>query len=96
LARQTAREPDAKEAQRLMSMGEYWVELAEIEDRQFDSRIGDTARQPARRPHRVAAERKTPRISRRSMAQVRCEEYTSNAAREVLLLIPPMVNAHRA
>jgi hypothetical protein len=43
VARQADREPDAKEAQRLMSIAEYWVKLAEIEDWQRDSPVSETA-----------------------------------------------------
>ena len=32
VARQAGEEPDAKEAQRLMSIAEYWAKLADIED----------------------------------------------------------------
>ena len=43
VARQADREPDAKEAQRLMSIAEYWVKLTEIEDWQRDSPVSETA-----------------------------------------------------
>lgn len=36
LARQADKEADAKEANRLMSIAEYWVRLAEIEDWERD------------------------------------------------------------
>jgi len=36
VARQAGEEPDANEAQRLLSIAEYWVRLAEIEDWQRD------------------------------------------------------------
>jgi len=42
LAQQAGREPDTKEAQRLMSIAEYWVKLAEIEDWERDSSRGET------------------------------------------------------
>jgi len=32
VARQADKEPDSDEAQRLMSIADYWVKLAEIED----------------------------------------------------------------
>jgi hypothetical protein len=37
VARQAGKERDANEAQRLMSIAEYWVKLAEIEDWQGDN-----------------------------------------------------------
>jgi hypothetical protein len=43
VARQAGEEPDAKEAQRLMSIAEYWVKLADIEDRQLKRPVGETA-----------------------------------------------------
>ena len=39
IARQAGQERDAKEAQRLMSIAEYWVKLAEIEDWQRNNPI---------------------------------------------------------
>lgn len=36
VARQAGEEPDANEAQRLLSIAEYWVKLAEIEDWERD------------------------------------------------------------
>ena len=35
-------EPDVKEAQRLMSIAEYWAKLADIEDGQRESTVGET------------------------------------------------------
>jgi hypothetical protein len=35
-------EPDVKEAQRLMSIAEYWAKLADIEDGQLESTVGET------------------------------------------------------
>jgi hypothetical protein len=43
LAQQAGREPDTKEAQHLMSIAEYWVKLAEIEDWERDSLRSETA-----------------------------------------------------
>jgi len=43
VAQQASREPDAKEAQRLMSIAEYWIRLAEIEDWERDSPRRETA-----------------------------------------------------
>ncbi|MGC2809397.1 MAG: hypothetical protein WA303_03365 [Bradyrhizobium sp.] len=39
VARQAGKEPDATEAQRLMSIAAYWAKLAEIEDWQRDSAV---------------------------------------------------------
>jgi hypothetical protein len=39
VARQAGKEPDTKEARRLMSIAEYWVKLAEIEDWQRNNPI---------------------------------------------------------
>jgi hypothetical protein len=43
VARQAGEEPDANEAQRLLSIAEYWVRLAEIEDWQRDRPGQDTS-----------------------------------------------------
>jgi hypothetical protein len=43
VAQQAGRESDAKEAQRLMSIAEYWAKLAEIEDWERDSLRSETA-----------------------------------------------------
>ena len=43
VARQAGEEPDANEAQRLFSIAEYWVKLAEIEDWQRDRPGQDTS-----------------------------------------------------
>jgi hypothetical protein len=43
LAQQAGREPDAEEAQRLMSIAKYWVKLAEIEDWEQDGLRNETA-----------------------------------------------------
>jgi hypothetical protein len=43
VARQAGEEPDANEAQRLLSIAEYWVRLAEIEDWQRDRPGPDTS-----------------------------------------------------
>ena len=42
VARQAGEEPDANEAQRLMSIAEYWVKLADIEDWQRKRPDGET------------------------------------------------------
>ena len=42
VARQAGKEPDVNEAQRLMSIAEYWLKLAEIEDWQRDSPVSET------------------------------------------------------
>ena len=42
VARQAGEEPDANEAQRLMSIAEYWVRLADIEDWQRQRPVGET------------------------------------------------------
>ena len=41
VARQAGEEPDASEAQRLLSIAEYWARLAEVEDRQSDCRVSE-------------------------------------------------------
>ena len=41
VARQADRERDANEAHRLMSIAEYWTQLADIEDWQRDSQAGE-------------------------------------------------------
>jgi hypothetical protein len=43
VARQAGEEPDANEAQRLLSIAEYWVRLAEMEDWQRDRPGQDTS-----------------------------------------------------
>ena len=43
VARQAGEEPDANEAQRLLSIAEYWVRLAEIEDWQRDQPSQNTS-----------------------------------------------------
>ena len=43
VARQAGEEPDADAAQRLLSIAEYWVRLAEIEDWQHDQPGQDTS-----------------------------------------------------
>ena len=43
IARQAGQERDAKEAQRLMSIAEYWVKLAEMEDWQRTAPINETS-----------------------------------------------------
>jgi hypothetical protein len=45
VARQAGEEPDAKEAQRLMSIAEYWLRLTDLEDRRRESRVSETAKQ---------------------------------------------------
>jgi hypothetical protein len=40
--RQAGKEPDATEAQRLMSIAAYWAKLAEIEDWQRDNPVRRT------------------------------------------------------
>lgn len=42
VARQADKEPDATEAQRLMSIAAYWAKLAEIEDWQRDNAVSGT------------------------------------------------------
>jgi hypothetical protein len=42
VARQAGKEPDATEAQRLMSIAAYWAKLAEIEDWQRDNPVRRT------------------------------------------------------
>jgi len=41
VARQAGEEPDANQAQRLLSIAEYWVRLAEVEDCQSDCRVSE-------------------------------------------------------
>ena len=43
IARQAGQARDAKEAQRLMSIAEYWVKLAEMEDWQRRTPINETS-----------------------------------------------------
>ncbi len=43
IARQAGQERDAKEAQRLMSIAEYWVKLAEMEDWQRATPTSETS-----------------------------------------------------
>jgi hypothetical protein len=43
VARQADRERDATEAHRLMSIAEYWVRLADIEDWQRDGHASENA-----------------------------------------------------
>ena len=43
IARQAGQERDVKEAQRLMSIAEYWVKLAEMKDWQRDTPINETS-----------------------------------------------------
>ncbi len=47
VARQADKEPDSDEAQRLMSIADYWVKLAEIEDWERDSAVNEPVREPA-------------------------------------------------
>lgn len=47
VARQADKEPDTDEAQRLMSIAEYWVKLAEIEDWERDSADSQSVHEPA-------------------------------------------------
>ena len=42
VARQAGEEPDAQEALRLMRIAEYWVKLADLEDRQRESTVCET------------------------------------------------------
>jgi hypothetical protein len=51
VARQADKEPDIDEAQRLMSIAEYWVKLAEIEDWQRDNSVSEPAHQSRFRPN---------------------------------------------
>jgi hypothetical protein len=43
VARQAGEEPDANEARRLLSIAEYWVRLAEMEDWKRDRPGQDTS-----------------------------------------------------
>jgi len=43
VARQACEEPDANEVQRLLSITEYWIRLAEVEDWQHDRPFGETS-----------------------------------------------------
>ena len=43
IARQAGQARDAKEAQRLMSIAEYWVKLAEMKDWRRDTPINETS-----------------------------------------------------
>jgi hypothetical protein len=43
IARQAGQEPDAKEAQRLMNIAQYWVKLAEMEDWQRATPTNETS-----------------------------------------------------
>ena len=43
IARQAGQERDVKEAQRLMSIAEYWVKLAEMKDWRRDTPINETS-----------------------------------------------------
>ena len=43
VARQAGQEPDSREAHRLMSIAEYWVRLADIEDWQRDNQASENA-----------------------------------------------------
>jgi hypothetical protein len=43
IARQAGQERDAKEAQRLMGIAEYWVKLAEMKDWRRDTPINETS-----------------------------------------------------
>ena len=43
VARQAGEEPDANEAQRLLSIAEYWVRLAEIEDWERDRPVSESS-----------------------------------------------------
>jgi hypothetical protein len=47
VARQADKEPDTDEARRLMSIAEYWVKLAEIEDWERDSADSNSIHEPA-------------------------------------------------
>jgi len=42
VARQAGQERNAKEAQRLMVISQYWARLAEMDDRQRESANGET------------------------------------------------------
>jgi hypothetical protein len=46
MARRADEEPDVNEAQRLMSIADYWVKLAEIEDWQRDSAASQPVHEP--------------------------------------------------
>ena len=43
ITRQAGQARDAKEAQRLMSIAEYWVKLAEMEDWQRPAPVNETS-----------------------------------------------------
>jgi len=47
VARQADKEPDTDEAQRLMSIADYWVKLAEIEDWERDSAASESVHEHA-------------------------------------------------
>ena len=53
-------EPDAQEALRLMRIAEYWVKLADLEDRQRESMVCETTNNTsARKPKSLARYNKT-------------------------------------
>ena len=60
VARQAGEEPDAQEALRLMRISEYWVKLADREDRQRESTVCETTNSTsARKPKSLARNNKT-------------------------------------
>jgi hypothetical protein len=60
VARQAGEEPDAQEALRLMRIAEYWVKLAELEDRQRESTVCETTNNTsAPKPKSLARNSKT-------------------------------------
>ena len=60
VARQAGEEPDAQEALRLMRIAEYWVKLADLEDRQSESTVCETTNKTsAPKPKSLACNNKT-------------------------------------
>jgi hypothetical protein len=60
VARQAGEEPDAQEALRLMRIAEYWVKLADLEDRQGESTVCETTNNTsAPKPKLLARNNKT-------------------------------------
>ena len=53
VARQAGEEPDAQEALRLMRIAEYWVKLADLEDRQRESTVCETTNNTSAPPRRA-------------------------------------------
>jgi len=53
VARQAGEEPDANEAQRLLSIAEYWVRLAEMEIGSATGPVGTPRTSEASEPHAI-------------------------------------------